>query len=269
MISTAMKVILLLFEVFFTGALGGLLVGLVLFNNEIKAKVMRIVTHRNYGIANFISKGTTIFNKVVDFGSTIIKVKGRIFVVLDKYVLSLKHDVETERLYKFIKDINRIKKLIERGKKDEVVKEYGDLIERIAAISDTATKQTFLGVPVIFFNYDDLVPLDLDTGKPSDEFRDSSFISSILDQEIELERQKAIKSVNNVIDKKLTIILILIGIVALATIVLFYRQSIILSHQTVIHQQLVNMTSRIGGGTLTAAKNAATTGGSTITKISG
>jgi len=122
------------------GSLGflpiGFLFGWFLLDPYKRAKALRFLTKKNYGIINLVSKGKNIISMVKDFDNSVVVIKDRL-LLLKK---------------------NRVYRMTKENKSTEVIKP-----ENIFYLD---------GVPVLFFDIDGMKPLSFfkeeDTSDPQD-----------------------------------------------------------------------------------------------------
>jgi hypothetical protein len=105
----------------------GMFFGWVLIDPFMRCKVLRKVTRRNYGIANFISKGNKMISRIKNFDGDLIWIKNKVWAVTDGGV------------YEFDK--------------------YGDGIIHGGEIDPKSTVTVTDTVPVIFIDIDSMEPL--------------------------------------------------------------------------------------------------------------
>jgi hypothetical protein len=146
----------------------------------LKVKVLRALTRRPFGIAKFRSRGKTIFSKIVRFDVDTIKTRNGVYL------------------------FDRNKVYIEKdGKRD---KEFD--------ISSNSEMDT--GVPVIYFDLEDMIPLNFVPEAPDSikGSRNPFQAQATLKKEIALAEAETISKVKSKQDKLLKIAIILVIVVA-------------------------------------------------------
>lgn len=107
----------------------GMILGWAILDPYVRAKILRKVTHRNWGIINFVGKGQKIFTKIKNFDNALVWKKNEVWIITREHV------------YQITKD------------GDAVVKKDKIDPESIVTLIDT--------VPVLFVDLDSMQPLSL------------------------------------------------------------------------------------------------------------
>jgi len=107
----------------------GMILGWALLDPYVRAKILRKITHRNWGIINFVGKGQKIFSKIKNFDDALVWKKNEVWIITREHV------------YQITKDGDAI---VRKDKIDS---------ESIVTLIDT--------VPVLFVDLDSMQPLSL------------------------------------------------------------------------------------------------------------
>lgn len=186
-----------------TGFIIGIGLGFILFNKELKVKLMRVITKKNYGLVYFVSKGKTVFETIANLSNSLFRYRDRIFYFIGGTIYVLKPKV--------VKGVD-MSSLNRKKMSEPEIQKY--IIKKIE-IDAKNMKQTLIGIPVIFFDYDDMAPLNIVKGEPDTKFRDSKFVASILDNEIEIERRKAMNADKKKMNREFMFTMIAIGLIGI------------------------------------------------------
>jgi hypothetical protein len=107
----------------------GMILGWALLDPYVRTKIIRKMTHRNYGIINFVGKGQKMISKVKNFDQALVWKKNEVWIITKEHVYQLSKDGDS---------------VVEKGKIEP---------ESIVTIIDT--------VPVLFVDLDSMQPLSL------------------------------------------------------------------------------------------------------------
>lgn len=162
----------------------GIFIGFILSSNT-RVKILRKITRKNFGFVKFV------------YGNLSIKT---IVANLDKDIVNFSDGI-------YIVDKGKIKR--------ELPEEYSDKSEKQPFKEIENTIRFEDGIPVIYFNVDDIIPLDFKEIPKADEdkYRIPAQTSATLNKEIAVEKAKALKQTQ----RRLNIIMI-VGILALGGI---------------------------------------------------
>lgn len=192
----------------------GMLLGMVL-STDFRVKILRRITKKNLGFIKFV------------YGGVVIK---RILANLDK-------DLITFADGKYFVEKGRIKREVKEGVSDRPLKE----IEPEFKFEE--------GIPVIYFDVDDSLPIDFETvvKKQSEtDYRNPQQISATLTKEIAVEKAKAMKQQRRQLN--IMLIVIIIGIATVGYLQYKTMDSLNkLSRPSIDPTQLENIISEIRG----------------------
>lgn len=107
----------------------GMILGWAFLDPYVRCKIIRKMTHRNYGIVNFVGKGQKLISKIKNFEQALVWKKNEVWIIQEEFIYLLSKDGDS---------------IVEKGKI-----EPGNIITLI----DT--------VPVIFVDVDSMQPLIL------------------------------------------------------------------------------------------------------------
>jgi len=175
--------------VLFTGLFIGIMIGLPVFNITIRARLLRLITKRNYGIVTMRMKGRTLFRTLKNLDKDLLHFRKGVYLLLNSSI------------YKVAEDGIKPHQSIEPSK-----------------VHFSAT------VPEIFLDVEDLAPLELARQKLVDKAtQNPTELEAVMSKEIALNDAENLRNKKDKL-QKMIVISIIVSVICIIAIALLYIQ---------------------------------------------
>ena len=135
----------------------GLALGWIIFDVYMRARVMRTLLRKNYGVLHIVSRGKNIVTKVLNFDSSVVELNNFVWVINPKKIYSLEKQDLSGSEEKVFAEVRQ--EAIKAGR--EYVEKDGKLFTEVNSYTLQDKLYKVMGVPALFVDYDTVEPIGL------------------------------------------------------------------------------------------------------------